>query len=157
MKPKVYIETSIFSYLTARPSNDIRVVANQHATVEWWETRRSGFDLFISEFVIAEVSLGNPEAANKRLEVIAELPEISVTNEVRVLARALITEGPIPAKAEIDAFHIAVAAVNGVEYLLTWNCTHIANAVMRPKFDAICRQHGIEPPMICTPQELMEG
>ena len=157
MKPKVYIETSILSYLTARPSNDIRVVANQNTTIEWWETRRSSFDVFLSEFVIAEASLGDPDAAKKRLEAIVELPELTTTNEVRALAKALIAEGPIPAKAEIDAFHIAVAAVNGMEYLLTWNCTHIANVVMRPKIEEICRHHGIEPPMICTPQELMEG
>lgn len=115
MKPKVYIETSILSYLTARPSNDIRVVANQNTTIEWWETRRSSFDVFLSEFVIAEASLGDPDAAKKRLEAIVELPELTTTNEVRALAKALIAEGPIPAKAEIDAFHIAVAAVNGME------------------------------------------
>jgi hypothetical protein len=157
VKPKVYIETSILSYLTARPSNDIRVVANQNTTIEWWETRRSSFDVFISEFVIAEASLGNPVAAKKRLEAMAALPKLLTSNEVRGLAKVLISEGPIPAKAEVDAFHIAVAAVNGMEYLLTWNCTHIANAVMRPKIEKICRQQGIEPPMICTPQELMEG
>ena len=150
-------ETSIPSYLTARPSNDIRVVANQNTTIEWWETRRSSFDLFVSEFVIAEASLGNPEAAKKRLRAITELPELSTTNEVRALAKALISDGPIPTKSEVDAYHIAVAAVNGMEYLLTWNCTHIANAVMRPKIEEICRQQGIEPPIICTPQELMEG
>ena len=83
VRPKVYIETSIPSYLTARPSNDIRVAANQNATLEWWETRRSSFELCVSEFVIAEVSLGNPEAARKRLEIIAELPELSVTEEAR--------------------------------------------------------------------------
>jgi len=157
VKPKVYIETSIPSYLTARPSNDIRVVANQNITIEWWETRRSSFELFISEFVIAEASLGNPESAKKRLEAIAELSELSTSNEVRVLAKALISDGPIPTKAEVDALHIAVAAVNGIEYLLTWNCTHIANAIMRPKIEEICRQQGVEPPIICTPQELMEG
>lgn len=156
MKPKVYIETSIVSYLTARPSNDVRVVANQNTTIEWWETRRSSFELFISEFVIAEASLGNPEAAKKRLEAIAGLPELSTANEVRMLANALISEGAIPTKAEVDAFHIAVAAVNGLEYLLTWNCAHIANALMRPRIEAVCRQQGVEPPIICTPQELME-
>lgn len=119
MKPKVYIETSIPSYLTARPSNDIRVVANQNITIEWWETRRSSFELFISEFVIAEASPGNPESAKKRLEAIAELSDLSTTDEVRVLAKALISEGAIPTKAEVDALHIAVAAVNGIEYLLT--------------------------------------
>jgi len=155
--PKIYIETSIPSYLTARPSNDIRVAANQNITIEWWETRRPNFELFISEFVIAEASLGNPEAAKRRLDAIANLPILATTNDVKVLVKALIFKGPIPEKAEIDAFHIAVAAVNGTEYLLTWNCTHIANAVMRPKIEEICRQQGVEPPIICTPQELMEG
>ena len=157
VKSKIYIETSILSYLTARPSNDIRVVANQNTTIEWWETRRSSFELFISEFVIAEASLGNPDAAKKRLEVIAKLSELSTSNEARVLAKTLISEGPIPIKAEIDAYHIAVATVNGMEYLLTWNCTHIANAVIRPKIEEICRYLGVEPPIICTPLELMEG
>jgi len=156
VKPKVYIETSIPSYLTARFSNDIRVAANQNTTIEWWETRRSCFDLFISEFVAAEAVLGNAEASQQRLEIIADLPKLSVTEAVRKLAKALITEGPIPPKAEIDAYHIAVAAVNGVEYLLTWNCAHIANAIMRPKIEEVCRQQGFEPPIICTPQELME-
>ncbi len=156
MKPKVYIETSIPSYLTSSFSNDLRVAANQNTTIEWWETRRPSFDLFISEFVAAEAILGNFEAAQKRLEIIADLPKLAVTEAVRTLAKALISDGPIPPKAEIDAYHIAVAAVNGVEYLLTWNCAHIANAIMRPKIEEVCRQQGFEPPIICTPQELME-
>lgn len=156
VKPKVYIETSIPSYLTARVSNDIRVVANQNTTIEWWETRRFGFELYISEFVIAEASLGDPRAAEERLNAIADLSELSTTHEAKMLATALISEGPIPTKAEVDAFHIAVATVNGIEYILTWNCTHIANAVMRPTIERICRQKGFEPPIICTPQELME-
>jgi hypothetical protein len=157
VKPKIYIETSIPSYLTAHLSNDLRVAANQSITIEWWETRRSDFELFISEFVIAEASFGNSDAAQKRIETIADLPLLSVAEAARTLAKALVSEGPIPPNAEIDAFHIAVAAVNGVEYLLTWNCTHIANAIMRPKIEDICRQQGFEPPIICTPQELMEG
>ena len=156
MKPKVYIETSIPSYLTSSFSNDLRVAANQNTTIEWWETRRPSFDLFISEFVAAEAILGNFEAAQKRLEIIADLPKLAVTEAVRTLAKALISDGPIPPKAEIDAYHIAVAAVNGVEYLLTWNCAHIANAIMRPKIEEVCRRQGFEPPIICTPQELME-
>jgi len=155
MKPKVYIETSIPSYLTARPSNDIRAMANQNATIEWWENHRFGFDLFVSEFVIAEAGLGHPEAAQRRLSVIVNLPELSVTEEVKMLANALITEGPIPTKSEVDAYHISVATINGMEYLLTWNCTHIANAVFRPKIEVICRKYGFEPPIICTPQELI--
>ena len=157
MKPKVYIETSIISYLTARLSNDLRVAANQSITIEWWETRRRHFELFVSELVTAEAHRGNPDLAQRRLNAIGPLPKLDVTEEVRELARNLVSEGPIPDVAEMDAYHIAVAAVNGMEYLLTWNCTHIANAVMRPRIEEICRQEGFEPPIICTPQELMEG
>ena len=157
LKPKIYIETSIPSYLTAKPSSDVRVTANRAATAEWWEARRPAFELFISEFVLAEVALGDPEAAKRRLDAISGITELEATEEVRVLGKALVSEGAIPATAEIDAYHIAIAAVNGVDYLLTWNCTHIANAVMRAKIEAVCRRHGYEPPIICTPQELMEG
>ena len=135
VKPKVYIETSVPSYLAARRSQDVRVLANQETTIEWWGSRRTHFDLFISEFVLAEAALGDP---------------------VRALGNALIAEGPIPPQASMDALHIAIAAVNGMEYLLTWNCTHIANAVMRAKIEAVCRRYGYEPPVICTPLELME-
>jgi hypothetical protein len=157
MKPTIYIETSIPSYLTARLSNNLRIAANQNTTIEWWETRRNFFNLCISEFVIVEASLGDSDAAQKRLAIIENLPKIAVTEEVRTLAKALITEGPIPSNAEMDAYHIAVAAVNGVDYLLTWNCAHIANAIMRPRIEEVCRQNGFEPPIICTPQEIMEG
>ena len=157
MKPKIYIETSIPSYLTAKPSSDVRVTANREVTLEWWEVRRSDFELYISEFVIAEISRGDPEAAKLRLEAITDISELEATEEVRVLGKALILEGPIPPKAEIDAYHIAIAAVNGMDYLLTWNCTHIANAVMRAKIEMVCRRYGYEPPVICTPQELMEN
>ena len=153
----MYIETSIPSYLTAKPSSDVRVTANREVTLEWWEVRRSDFELYISEFVIAEISRGDPEAANRRLEAITDISELEATEEVRVLGKALILEGPIPPKAEIDAYHIAIAAVNGMDYLLTWNCAHIANAVMRAKIEMVCRRYGYEPPVICTPQELMEN
>lgn len=156
MKSKVYIETSIPSYLTARPSNDIRAMANQNTTIEWWKYRRPDFDLYVSEFVIAESSQGNQAASARRMEAIEGIAELEVTEKVKTLAKALIAEGPIPENAEIDAYHIAVATVNGMDYLLTWNCTHIANAVMRSKVEAVCRKHGYEPPIICTPQELME-
>lgn len=156
MKPTVYIETSIVSYLTARPSNDLRAAANQSTTLEWWETRRSDFEVYISEFVLREASLGDPAAAARRLIVLEQIAEVEVTEDVRALGQVLITEGPIPARAEIDAYHIAVAAVNGIDYLLTWNCTHIANATMRPKIETSCRRYGFEPPNICTPQQLLE-
>ncbi|MDA1370410.1 MAG: type II toxin-antitoxin system VapC family toxin [Proteobacteria bacterium] len=156
-RPKVYLETSIISYLAAKPSNDLRAAANQDITTEWWEIRKPGFDLYISAFVEIEVALGDPEAAARRIEIIENISRLEITADVETLGKALIVEGSIPRKAEIDAFHIAIAAVNGIEYLLTWNCTHIANAIMRPKIEATCRGCGFEPPVICTPQELMEN
>ncbi len=156
MKPRVYVETSIISYLTARPSNDLRAAANQSTTMEWWEQYRSRYALYVSEFVIAEAGLGDEEAAAKRLSIVAGIPTLEVSDAVRVLGKLLISEGPIPAKAKIDAYHIAVAAINGMDFLLTWNCAHIANAAIRSRIEETCRRHGIEPPVICTPLELME-
>jgi hypothetical protein len=156
VKPKVYIETSVVSYLTARPTNDLRAMANQAATVEWWETQRSKYDLVISEFVLAEASLGHPEAAERRLAALMGLMELQATEEVRALGKELVNCGALPEKAEMDAYHVAIAAINGIEYLLTWNCTHIANAHTRPKIEAACRALGYEPPIICTPDELTE-
>ena len=152
----VYIETTIPSYLTARASNDLRAAANQNTTVEWWENRKSHYDVFISEFVMAEAGQGDPSAAARRVAVIQEIPRLEANESVRELAEALINEGPIPPDSRADAYHIAIAAVHGVDYLLTWNCTHIANAAMRPKVEVVCRSHGYEPPIICTPLELME-
>jgi predicted nucleic acid-binding protein len=157
MKNSVYIETSIVSYLTARPSNDIRSVSQQNITSEWWDFRRNEFDLFISEFVIIEASRGDKYAAAKRLAAIEGIAELEVLNTTAKLARSLISQGSLPTKAEIDAFHVAVAATHGVEFLLTWNCKHIANAIMRPKIEQVCREEGFEPPIICTPTELLEG
>ena len=155
MKPTIYIETSIVSYLTARLSNDIRVIANQKTTIEWWENRRLNFDVFISEFVAAEASQGHPEAAASRMAVIKDIPELDVTEEVRELGIALITDGPFPDNAKIDAYHIAVATVNGMDYLLTWNYRHIDNAETKPLIRRICLEYKYLYPEICTPQELM--
>lgn len=157
MRPSVYIETSVVSYLTARPSNDIRAAANQSITADWWETRRSEFDLFVSEFVMVEASRGDPDAAARRMTVIDGIPALKVTAAARDLAAALIAAGSMPRNAEIDAFHVAVASANGINYLLTWNCAHIANAVMRTKIESVCREQGVEPSIICTPAELLEG
>jgi len=156
LKASVYIETSFFSYLTARPSNDLRAMANQSVTSEWWETQRFNYNVFASDLVISEAAKGHPEAAQRRLAVIADLSLLQISSEVRFLAEALIENHALPPKAEADAYHIAIAVVNGIEYLLTWNCTHIANAHTRPKIEASCRLLGYEPPVICTPFELTE-
>ena len=144
------------SYLVSRPSDDLRVAANQVITLEWWDSRRAAFDLFVSEFVIAEAALGDPVASRQRMDAIKDIPELEASEAVRTLGIALMTEGPIPGGAEIDAYHIAIATVTGMDYLLTWNCTHIANAAIRSGIEAVCRNRGYEPPTICTPQELME-
>jgi len=156
LKASVYIETSVFSYLTARPSNDLRAMSNQNATIEWWETQRPNYSVFASDLVISEAGKGNPEAAQRRLAEITSLPLLKICAEVRKLVQALIENHALPPKAEADAYHVAITAVNGMEYLLTWNCTHIANAHTRPKIEATCRWLGYEPPVICTPFELME-
>jgi hypothetical protein len=156
MKSTVYIETSIISYLVARPSNDIRAAAFQNITADWWDNRRTDFDLYISEIVVAEASRGHPDAANRRLATIAGIVELRISANARDLAKALIASNSFPVKAELDAFHVAVDATNGIDYLLTWNCAHIANAVMRPRIDSMCRKLGFEPPIICTPAELLE-
>lgn len=155
-KPKVYIETSFISVLTARPSRDVLAAANQAVTAEWWDKRRRDFDVFVSEFVIAEAERGHPEAARRRLDLIATLPSLEVDTQTFELQAGLIAGGALPKAADMDAFHVAVAAVNGVNYLLTWNCRHIANAAMRARIETSCRQRGFEPPIICTPTELLE-
>jgi hypothetical protein len=106
--------------------------------------------------VLIEAAGGNPDAAARRLEALNSLPVLEVTNKVREISQSLLNEGALPQKAELDSLHIAVAAVRGMEYLLTWNCKHIANAIMRPKIEIVCAFSGCEPPIICTPDELMQ-
>ena len=155
-KPKVYLETTIISYLTARPSRDLVVAANQQVTQDWWQMRHSLFDVFVSEVVIKEASGGDENAARQRLEEIEGIPLLTLTADAAVLAERLVKELPLPEKAITDAVHVAVAATNGMDYLMTWNCRHLANAVLRSKIEDVCREQGYEPPVICTPQELME-
>ena len=121
MKPKVYIETSIPSYLTAWRSRDIVIAGNQETTKEWWD-RREDFELFISEFVVEEASGGAPEAAERRLEVLDGIPEIEITEEVELIAQGLLLRASLPPRAKVDALHLAMAAIGGMDYLLTWNC-----------------------------------
>ena len=155
MSLKVYIETTIVSYLTARLSRDLIIAAHHQLTQEWCNTRRADFDLYTSQFVIQESSAGEGAMAQKRLEALDGIPLLSVTQEAVTLARTLVERGPIPEKAEVDALHIAVAATNGMDYLLTWNCKHIANAEMQIGIGKLCRVAGYEPPVICTPEELL--
>ena len=155
MKPKVYIETTIISYLTAWRSPQLVMAANQETTRNWWDGERHNFDLFVSEAVFQEASAGDPVAAQRRLEAIKDLSELSITDEARQLAKELIDATRLPEKARVDAVHIATATVNGMDYLLTWNCRHIANATLRNSMAAVCQKAGYEMPVICTPLELI--
>lgn len=155
-KPKVYLETTIASYLTAWPSRDLVMAANQETTREWWANRKDAFELFVSQTVIKESSAGDSDAAQRRLEFLKPFPRLDITDEVESLAAKLIADVPLPPKAQADALHIAVSAVNKMNYLLTWNCTHIANATLRSRIEAVCRSQGYEPPVVCTPQEMLE-
>jgi predicted nucleic acid-binding protein len=155
VKPTLYLETTIVSYLTGLPSHDLVVAAHQQVTRDWWETR-SAFDLYVSQFVLDEAGAGDAEAAKRRLAVLVDLPVLDLTPEVRLVAGEILLHGGMPAKAFVDAVHVAVAAAHGVDYLLTWNCTHIANPMLRGRIEAICRATGFEPPVICTPVEFMQ-
>jgi len=156
MKPKVYLETTIISYLAARPSRDIIIAAHQELTNEWWENRRKRFDLFVSQLVIQEAKSGDKEAARKRLGLLEPIPLLELNDKAISLARILMNDA-IPPKAVEDALHIAVAAIHGMDYLLTWNCKHLANAEREHAITAICHRNNLGPPIICTPEELMGG
>ena len=152
---RVYLKTTILSYLAARPSQDLITAANQQLTYEWWELRRGDFVLCVSEAVLCEARAGDPQIAAKRNELTASLPLLAITDEVIALAEALVRRGPLPPKAATDAVHIAVAAVHAVDYLLTWNCKHIANPEMRHQVLAVSEDRGHRLPIICMPAELM--
>ena len=154
-KPRVYIETTIPSYLTAWPSRDLVTAAHQQVTREWWETRRNDFDLFVSAIVIEEARAGDERAAARRLEAVEDLPLLELTGEVTGFSEKLIELHMIPEEKAEDALHVAVAVVHGMDYLLTWNLSHIANAEVRNKIERACRFMGYEPPIICTPEELL--
>ncbi len=156
MNPSVYIETSVVSYLTARPSRDVVVAAYQEVTREWWRSAPDRFVLYASALVISEAGTGDADAARARLDLLGRLPLLEATREAVALTRNLLDLGAVPRNAADDAAHIAIAAMNGVDYLVTWNFRHIANATMRSRIEDVCRRSGCEPPVICTPNELVE-
>jgi predicted nucleic acid-binding protein len=153
----VYIETSILGYLTARPSRDIVVAANIEVTKEWWNTRRGDFQLYSSQAVVKEISQGDVVIASQRLEIPANLSLLDLNQAVLDLAEQFLERSNLPAKADIDAVHIATATVHGMDYLLTWNCKHIANAQIQGKLAEISLDFGYELPILCTPYELLGG
>jgi hypothetical protein len=155
--PSVYIETSIASYLTARPSQNLLVAAWQGITVEWWDRHRLDFQLCTSGLVLEEAGRGDPDAATRRVASLEGIPLLAMTEEVIALSGRFLPPGPLPETAAEDALHIALSAVHAVDYLLTWNFRHIDNAQIKPLVRGLCRENGFDCPEICTPQELIGG
>lgn len=157
MSETVHIETSILGYLTARPSRDIVVAANIQITREWWDTRRSDFRLYSSQAVVKETSQGDAAIASQRLEILRDFALLDLNQSVLDLAEQFLERSNLPEKANVDAVHIAAATVHGMNYLLTWNCKHIANAQIQGKLAEISLGFGYELPILCTPYELLGG
>ena len=151
----IYLETSVIGYLASRRGADITFASNQLLTWEWWNDHRFRFDLFVSQAVVDECSAGDPIAASERLVFLEGLPVLANNTDTEALARNLLNRVGLPPKAAVDAIHIATAAQNGMDYLLTWNCKHIANPSFRRKIQEVLAEGGYVPPVICTPQELL--
>lgn len=156
MKPTVYIESTIISYLTARPSRDLIVAAHQQIIVDWWEDVRPKVDGFISPFVNQEISRGDEEAAQKRIEAVKDLPILEINDEIQKLAEKYFAALEIPEKARLDAAHLAVAVWHEMDYLLSWNCRHIISGRVKKSLEAINAPLNLKTPVLCTPEELME-
>ena len=151
----VYIESSVISYITARPSRDVVTSARQAITIEWWETYRDLFDVFISELVLEEIGTGDLQAASNRLAIVENIPVLVATDSAKELAKALIVENAISASSAEDALHISIAAVQGIDFLLTWNFKHINNANMRDKITQVVNRLNFRSPILCSPEELI--
>jgi hypothetical protein len=153
----VCIETSIVSHAIAWPSSDIEIAALQHQARNWWSIERLNFELVPSQLVIDEASAGDPLTAEERLKLLDGLPTVPINDTVRNLARAIVSASIIPPKAAANALHVAAAAVAGVQYLLTLNCKHIANAHELPRVYRLLDEHGFGQLLICTPAEFLGG
>jgi predicted nucleic acid-binding protein len=152
--PIVYVETSVFSYLAARPSRDLVVAAHQRLTADWWHDAPARFALVVSTVVLREVAAGDPAAAASRAELLDGLPLLEFTPDAVALAAELLRAGLLPPRATADAAHVAIAALGGADYLVTWNMRHLAGAVARRRIEGALRARGYEPPTICTPEEI---
>ncbi len=153
--PSVYIETSIVSYATARPSNVRHIVVRQEDARRWWAEYSSQYDLFASQAVLDEAAAGDAGAAKQRLQMLQGIPLIPITDAVRDVAAELLARSLLPAKASVDALHVAAAAIGEVDYLLTLNCRHIANARMLPQVYRTLEEFNVSRPLICTPEEFL--
>ncbi len=151
----VYLETTIPSYLASRPSSQPSIAVDQQATREWWEQERMRFRLFTSAFTIDECSRGDASAAERRLSYLEGIPEVSIPADLNLLEEDIVRLFQLPQKALTDASHLALAIFHKIDYLLTWNCTHLANAVLQKELVEYCSYHGLHIPIVCTPETLI--
>ena len=151
----VYIETTIPSYLAAHPSSQEVMAQHQRFTHQWWNSERSRFRLFTSFLVRFEASRGDPGAAARRMVYLENIPDLDVPLETEALSQNLIRLLRIPQKAEADATHLALTILHRMTYLLTWNCTHLANPVLQKELIEFCQYHQLHVPVICTPELLI--
>lgn len=154
MKPVVYVESSVISYLTSRPNRDVVVAGRQAITFDWWENHRRRFELRISILVEEEISKGDPAAAQLRKDKIEDIATLAVSDEAVRIANLLLAEKAVPAGSEEDALHIGIAAAQGVDYLLTWNFKHINNAETKAGIVRLVEACGFACPQFCSPEEL---
>ena len=154
MRPIVYIESSIISYLTARPSRDVVTASRQAITAEWWRDRKGFFEVYISALVVEEISGGDPIAAAQRLRAVAGIASLETTEQAETLSEILLQSKAVPANSARDALHIAIAATQGVQFLLTWNFKHINNAETRALIARVVVESGWQCPVLCSPEEL---
>lgn len=152
---RVYIETTIPSYLTSWPSPEIVHAGHQISTRDWWSNHRTKYELFTSLVTHQEAAAGDPDAVNRRMEALESIPMLAVTPDCESVARAILAAGLLPAKAGRDALHIAVATIHGMHVILNWNIRHIANAHVRQELRDLVDTLGYTLPIICTPEELL--
>jgi hypothetical protein len=155
--PTAYIETTVIGHLVGRIVADPIVAGRQAVTRQWWPFAVKKYRLIVSRLVADECSMGDPQAAKERLDVLDSLEFVATSALVDDLARQLMLYHAVPKTEPRDAVHISLAAVNGIEYLVSWNFTHIVNPTTRTAIERVCRDAGYVPPLICTPDELMEA
>jgi predicted nucleic acid-binding protein len=155
MKESIYLETTVVSYYTSKPSRDIIVLAHQEITRQWWPMAMERYNVFISEIVVEEASFGDTEAAKRRLMELKDFPHLELSDKIEEITQVYMDRLDIPEKSFRDAAHLAVASVHNIDYLVTWNCAHLANGEIIKKLMKINKSFGIYTPIICTPEELM--
>ena len=156
MKQRVYVETSVISYLAARPSADAINATRQYFSYQLWQ-KRVAVDLLISDAVMAEVRIGDEQAVRSRLVYCDTLALLDVHADVENLTQFLLRKKAIPAKAFTDAVHIAIAALHEVQFIASWNFRHIVGAVARRNIELALTEFGAFVPVIATPEEILEG